>query len=416
MPSLEPRASASVSESVSESISQSASESVALPSDEALMRETLRLAARGYGRVSPRPLVGSLVVRDGVVVGRGFYHEPETAHAEIWALREAGQQARGATLYVNLEPCSHHGRTPPCAESIIAAGIARVVAGIRDPNPRVNGRGFAQLRAAGIEVVTDVLAAEATQLNEAFIVNQLERRPFVHLKVAMSLDGRIATRAGASQWITGETARAAGQALRHRYDAIAVGVGTALADDPQLTDRTGRYRHRPLARIVFDSARVRLPQTAHLIQTARSFPTWVIAPELAEHRERLAQLERQGARILFVGGDDRGRPRLDAALTRLFEEGISSLLVEGGSALAGAFADARLLDKVTCFIAPRIIGGCGALSAIGGQGAAALHETLDLTEVVIERFEPDLALTGYAGRAISQAMTEARAVQRQLTS
>ncbi|OYT71026.1 MAG: riboflavin biosynthesis protein RibD [Chloracidobacterium sp. CP2_5A] len=380
------------------------------------MRETLQLAEQGYGRVSPRPLVGSLVVRDGVIVGRGFYHEPEPAHAEIWALREAGHRARGATLYVNLEPCSHHGRTPPCTEAIIAAGIARVVAGIRDPNPQVNGRGFAQLRAAGIEVVTEVLAAEGAQLNEAFIVNQLERRPFVHLKVAMSLDGRIATRAGASQWITGARARAAGQALRHRYDAIAVGVGTALADDPQLTDRTGQYRHRPLTRIVFDSARARLPLTAKLVQTARVAPTWLIAPASPESADRLAQLERQGARILLVAADDRGRPRLDAALARLFEEGVSSLLVEGGSALAGAFADARLLDKVTCFIAPRIIGGSEAIGAIGGQGAAALSETLDLTEVVIERLGPDIALTGYAGRAISQAMAEARAAQRQVTS
>ncbi len=165
---------------------------------EALMREALRLAECGRGRVSPRPLVGALVVREGSIVGRGFYHEPEPTHAEVWALREAGLLARGATLYVNLEPCSHYGRTPPCTEAIITAGIKRVVASIRDPNPQVNGRGFAQLRAAGIEVLTDVLPVEGTKINEVFLINQIEHRPFVHLKVAMSLDGRIATHTGAS--------------------------------------------------------------------------------------------------------------------------------------------------------------------------------------------------------------------------
>lgn len=205
----------------------------------------------------------------------------------------------GATLYVNLEPCSHYGRTPPCTEAIIAAGIQRVVASIRDPNPQVNGRGFARLRAAGIEVLTDVLPVEGTQLNEVFIINQLERRPFVHLKLATSLDGRIATRTGASQWVTGAAARAAGQELRHRYDAIAVGTGTVLADNPQLTDRTGQYRHRPLVRVVFDSARVRLPLTAHLVQTARVCPTWLVTVVSPQRLEDLSRLEQYGVRIMW---------------------------------------------------------------------------------------------------------------------
>ncbi|MCS7081026.1 MAG: bifunctional diaminohydroxyphosphoribosylaminopyrimidine deaminase/5-amino-6-(5-phosphoribosylamino)uracil reductase RibD [Chloracidobacterium sp.] len=382
---------------------------------ERLMLETLRLAEQGYGRVSPRPLVGSLVVRDGVVVGRGFYHEPEPAHAEVWALGEAGSQARGATLYVNLEPCSHYGRTPPCTEAIIAAGVTRVVAGIRDPNPQVNGRGFAQLRAAGIEVITDVLAVACTRLNEVFIVNQLEGRPFVHLKIAMSLDGRIATRTGASRWITGEAARAAGQALRHRSDAIAVGVGTALADNPLLTDRTGRCRHRPLVRVVFDSARVRLPPDAALVQTARQFPTWLVTVATPDNTERLAQLEQQGVRILLVEADPQGRPQLAAALNRLFSEGVASLLVEGGSTLAGALVDARLVDKVTCFIAPRIIGGTAALSAVGGRGAATLDDTLPLVDVSLESVGTDFALTGYTGRAIIAALDEARAAEQRST-
>lgn len=375
---------------------------------EALMRETLALAEQGRGRVSPRPLVGSLVVRDGVIVGRGFYHEPEPTHAEVWALREAGHLAQGATLYVNLEPCSHHGRTPPCTDAIITAGIKRVVTSIRDPNPQVNGRGFAQLRAAGIEVLTDVLAVEGTQLNEVFLINQLERRPFVHLKLAMSLDGRIATRTGASRWVTCPAARAAGQVLRHRYDAIAVGTGTVLSDDPQLTDRTGQYRHRPLVRVVFDSVRVRLPITAYLVQTARTFPTWLVTVADHHQREALARLEQQGVRLLYVEADASGRPCLTAALNRLFAEGVSSLLVEGGSTLAGAFVDARLVDKITCFLAPRIIGGVAALSAVGGHGANTLEEALNLTDYTIEPVGEDFALTGYAGRTMSHLMTAAR--------
>ncbi len=382
---------------------------------ERFMRETLQLAERGRGRVSPRPLVGSLVVRDGIVVGHGFYQEPEPSHAEVRALREAGAQARGATLYVNLEPCAHYGRTPPCTTAIIAAGISRVVAGIRDPNPQVNGHGFTQLREAGLEVITGVLAVASTQLNEVFIVNQLERRPFVHLKVAMSLDGRIATRTGASRWITGTAARAAGQALRHRYDAIAVGVGTVMADNPQLTDRTGWERHRPLVRVVFDSARVRLPPDATLVQTARQTPTWLITTTTADNAEHLARLARCGVRILAVEADDRGRPCLATALERLFSEGISSLLVEGGAMLAGAFVDARLIDKMTCFIAPRLIGGTTALSAIGGTGAPTLEETLQLTGVTLEQVGTDFALTGYAGRTIIEALAAARVAEQRFS-
>ncbi|AEP11031.1 bifunctional diaminohydroxyphosphoribosylaminopyrimidine deaminase/5-amino-6-(5-phosphoribosylamino)uracil reductase RibD [Chloracidobacterium thermophilum] len=375
---------------------------------EALMRETLRLAEQGRGRVSPRPLVGSLVVRDGVIVGRGFYHEPEPTHAEVWALREAGSLAQGATLYVNLEPCSHYGRTPPCTEAIIAAGIKRVVASIRDPNPQVNGRGFARLCAAGIEVLTDVLPVEGTRLNEVFLINQLEQRPFVHLKLATSLDGRIATHTGASQWITGAAARAAGQALRHGYDAIAVGTGTVLADNPQLTDRTGQYRHRPLVRVVFDSARVRLPVTAHVVQTAQVCPTWLVTVASPQRLEDLSRLEQHGVRVFYVEADEHGRPHLPAALNRLFAEGIASLLVEGGSTLAGAFVDARLVDKVTCFLAPRIIGG-GGLNAIGGQGATTLEETLNLTDGTIEPVGTDFALTGYASRTMAHLLAAARA-------
>lgn len=365
-----------------------------MPSDADFIRETFRLAELGLGRVSPRPLVGSVVVKEGEIIGRGFYHEPELPHAEVWALREAGDAARGATIYINLEPCSHHGRTPPCTEAILAAGIARVVASIRDPNPKVDGRGFDRLRAAGIPVEFGVLENEGKRLNEVFLVNQAERRAFVHLKIAMSLDGRIATRTGESKWITDEAARAAGQRLRHRYDAILVGATTALADDPLLTDRTGLPRHRPLARVILDS-RARLPLDSKLVQTVGDAPVIVVAVENEESAERRAALAARGVTVLPVAADAQGRPDIKATLAALYERGLMSVLIEGGAQTAGAFLDARAIDKATCFVAPRLIGGNAAPVAVGGTGISRLEDSLRLVDVSVEHVGPDIAVTGY---------------------
>ena len=307
------------------------------------MRAALALAARGLGRVWPNPAVGCVLVKDGRVVGRGWTQPGGRPHAETEALRRAGAAARGATAYVSLEPCSHHGKTPPCAEALIAAGVARVVAALGDPDPRVNGRGFARLRAAGIAVATECCAAEAAALNAGFLMRLAAGRPLVTLKLASTLDGRIATAGGESQWITGEAARAHAQALRARHDAILVGSGTALADDPALTCRLpGMARRSPL-RIVLDR-RGRLPASARLAVTAREVPTWVVS-DLP--RPDLAAL---GVELLPAEGGS------GAVLRRLGERGLTRLLVEGGGAVAASLLAERLVDRLVWFHAGMTLG------------------------------------------------------------
>lgn len=355
---------------------------------------TLELAAQGKGLVSPNPLVGSIVVKDGVIVGRGFHRYAEFKHAEVWALEEAGPQAKGATVYVNLEPCSHQDvgkRTPPCVQALIDAGVKRVVAAMVDPNPRVNGRGFEKLRAAGIEVEIGVLNEAAQQLNEKFIKYVTTRLPFVHLKTACSLDGRIATHTGESKWITGAAARAASQALRHEYDAILVGIGTVLADDPALTERTGLPRHRPFARIVLDS-KLRLPLDSQLVQTARETPLIVFTS--TDDTAKQAQLIAAGAQILRVERNEEGLC-LPQVLHELGQQQLTSLIVEGGADVAGAFVQQRLIDKVSFFLAPKLIGGRAAYPAIGGAGFARLSQALQLRDVTIQPHDADFELTGY---------------------
>lgn len=371
----------------------------------------LELAAKGSGFASPNPLVGSLVVKDREIVGCGYHRYDDLKHAEVWALEEAGERGRGATVYVNLEPCSHQGmgkRTPPCVKALIEAGVARVVASMVDPNPQVNGRGFDQLREAGIEVTVGVLEAEARRLNEKFIKSVTTGLPFVHLKTACSLDGRIATRTGDSKWITGEAARAASQVLRRQYDAILVGIGTVLADDPLLTDRTGQARRRPLVRIVLDS-QLRIPLESQLVRTARDWPLIVftagrqqpphqIFPTLAQSfvpwKTRREALEDRGVEVIRVDAAA-DRPDLKQVLAELGKRNLTSLLVEGGSEIAGAFIEQRLVDKVTFFIAPRIIGGRAAQPAIGSWGFERLSEAIELRNVELIQRDEDWEFTGY---------------------
>jgi diaminohydroxyphosphoribosylaminopyrimidine deaminase / 5-amino-6-(5-phosphoribosylamino)uracil reductase len=362
--------------------------------DERMMRRALELAARGSGQVSPSPLVGCVIVsRSGEVVGEGFYLYEQLRHAETIALAQAGELARGATAYVSLEPHSHHGRTPPCTEALIRAGIARVVASIEDPNPLVSGKGFADLRAASLEVQTGLLEREATRLNEAYIHSIRHARPFVHLKLACSLDGKIATRTGDSRWITGEESRARVHELRHQMDAILIGAGTAIADDPLLTDRSGKPRRRPLVRVVLDE-KMRLSPDSQLVKTAREFPTLVFASESADDSVASA-LAGKGVEVLR---DASGGRDLQSVLRELERRSIQSVLIEGGAYVAGAFLDAGLIDKVSFFVAPIIIGGRDAPSAILGNGAEKIADAINLQETEVIHHGRDIEVTGYVSK------------------
>jgi len=357
--------------------------------DRQLMARALELAARGIGQVSPGPLVGTVIVAEsGEIVGEGFYTYDQVMHAETVALKKAGGRAPGATAYVSLEPHAHHGRTPPCTEALIKAEIKRVVAPIEDPNPQVSGRGFAHLREAGIEVGTGLMADEASRLNEAYIHFMHTGRPFVHLKMAVSLDGKVATRTGDSRWITGEEGRARAHELRNQYDAILIGSGTVLADDPLLTDRSGRPRRRPLLRVILDD-RLRLPNDYQLSQSAREHPVLLFTSSDAEPSSELKEL---GVEMVRIEG---GARNLLAMMNELAAREIQSVLAEGGGTLAGALMDAGLIDKVTFFIAPMIIGGLNAPTAVAGTGASRIKDAFQLEGVEVTPRGRDVEVTGY---------------------
>lgn len=361
----------------------------------------LGLAARGEGQTAPNPMVGAVLVRGGHVVGRGYHTRAGAPHAEAIALAQAGSRARGATLYVNLEPCCHFGRTPPCVDAILGAGVGRVVASLEDPDPRVRGKGFRALRAAGTKVTVGPLAREARRLNESFLKRAVAGRPFVTLKAGMSLDGRIATRTGESKWITSPAARAAGRELRRQHEAVLVGVNTVLRDDPRLTARpTGRSgngsRARGVAgggqpvRVVLD-ARLRTPPGARIL-TDGAGPVIIVSLRAAPRVRRL-RLEQAGALVLEVAGRD-GRVSLDGALRELGRRGISSVLVEGGSEVLGSVLDGRIGDRLVLFVAGRVLGGRGALPVFGGLGAARLRDAPRLREVSVRPIGNEVWIDG----------------------
>jgi diaminohydroxyphosphoribosylaminopyrimidine deaminase/5-amino-6-(5-phosphoribosylamino)uracil reductase len=355
------------------------------------VQRSLDLAAEGKGRVSPNPLVGCVIVsHDGKVVGEGTYIYDGVKHAEVIALEQAGEKARGATAYVSLEPHDHQNRTLPCTEALIDAGIRRVVSPIEDPNPLVSGQGFDRLRRAGIEVATGILEDEAAQLNEKFICWHRNRRPFVHLKLAMSLDGRISLHNSVSTALTSVEARARVQEIRHEHDAILIGGNTAYVDDPELTDRSGRLRGRPLMRVVLDN-RLRLPLESKLVSTADKIPTLVFSDSPDD--KRVAELQGRGVVVSRKNARD-----LTAVLECLRQREIQSVLVEGGTEVAGAFCDARLVDKVTFIFAPLIIGGNEAPPAVGGAGTSSLDNTLKLHAISAKNFGRDIEITGYPAR------------------
>ncbi len=335
------------------------------------MRHALTLARRGLGRVWPNPAVGCVLVRDGVVVGEGWTQPGGRPHAERVALDRAGDAARGAFAYVSLEPCSHHGKTPPCADALIAAGVTRAVIACGDPAPRVNGRGIERLRKAGIEVVLGLMEAEARALNAGFF-SRIERgRPWVTAKIAATLDGRIATRSGESRWITGEPARAEGHRLRSEADAVLTGGGTLIADDPLLTVRLPGFEQRQPLRIVVEG-RTPLPETARIWETASAdSPVWLLSARLDSRRA--AAFAARRVRCLEVAAGDDGRPSIPALLRRLGEEGLTRLLLEAGSILTAAFIAADAVDGLAWFRAPLLIGGDG-LAGVASLGVSALAQ------------------------------------------
>ena len=352
-----------------------------------MMARALELSLKGVGQVSPGPLVGCVIVSpSGEIVGEGFYLFEEVKHAETIALEMAGERARGGTAYVSLEPHAHHGRTPPCSDALIAGGITRVVAPIEDLNPKVSGKGFAHLRAAGISVQTGLLREEAAQLNEAYLHYMSTGLPFVHLKLAVSLDGKIATRTRDSRWITGPEARARAHELRHQYDAILIGAGTAITDDPLLSDRTGLRRRRPLVRVVLDDE-IRIAADSQLARTTSEAPVVVFG---ASEKANAKELRERGVEIVNSNRGD-----LPGVLQELGSRSIQSVLVEGGAAIAGEFVDAGLVNKVTFFIAPKIIGGTDAPSAVAGRGIEKMSGALELERTTVVQRGRDIEVTGY---------------------
>ena len=358
--------------------------------DSQYMRLALREARKGEGRTSPNPAGGAVIVRAGQVVGKGYHHQAGTPHAEVHALRGAGPQGRGATLYVTLEPCNHTGRTPPCSEAVLAAGIKRVVVGMADPNPRVAGNGARYLMQHNIPVTMGVLEAECRRLNRPFLKHIVSGLPWVIMKAGASLDGRIATRTGHSGWITGEQSRQQVHRLRDKMDAILIGVGTALVDDPALTTRLPRGG-RDAVRLVLDT-HLRLDPAARLITQSSPAPTWVFCgPEAKPARQRA--LEAAGTVVHRVGLDDDGRVALPEVLRLVGAARMNTLLVEGGAAVHAAFLLQRLVDEVMLFVAPLFLGGDG-LPLAGPLGVSQVDDGPRLTRVTTRRFGEDVLIRG----------------------
>lgn len=354
--------------------------------DQAYMKRALALAQKGVGWTAPNPMVGAVIVKDGVIIGEGYHETYGKAHAERNALAACSVSPEGATMYVTLEPCSHHGKQPPCVDAIIEAKVARVVIGSRDPNPLVSGRGVKRLREQGIEVTEDVLREECDRLNEVFMHYIRQQTPYVVLKTAMTLDGKIATRTGASKWVTGEAARAEVQALRHRYSAIMVGVGTVLADNPRLTCRLEGAK-QPL-RVVCDS-QLRTPLSATLVQTAKDVPT-VIATA-SQDAKKCQAYQDLGCEVVVVT-DAEGRVDLQKLMAWLGQRGIDSVLLEGGGTLNWAALEAGIVHKWYCYLAPKLFGGKDAKTSVEGVGVALPSDAVKLRFQTIRQVGEDVCI------------------------
>ena len=356
------------------------------------MRRALTLAAKGRGRTSPNPLVGAVIVGGGEVVGEGYHQAAGGAHAEVHAIKRAGTAARGGTLYVTLEPCAHYGRTPPCTEAIIRAGIARVFAAHVDPNPKVGGKGVQELEKAGVRVYVGLCEPEARRLNEVFIKYIQTKRPFVILKWAMSLDGKIATASGESKWISSEASRLKGHEIRDEVDAILVGVNTVITDNPSLTTRLPGRRGKDPTRIVVDSV-CRTPLDARVFNPNSDADT-IIATTKRASKGQIARLEAVGAEVLVVE-DKENRVCLSSLMKTLGERAITSVLIEGGAEINASVLKTGVVDKTVFFIAPKLIGGTDALGPIGGEGIQRLGEAYELRDMTVKSIDGDILVEGY---------------------
>lgn len=354
------------------------------------MRLAIQQAELGRGQTSPNPLVGSVVVKGDQIVGMGAHLRAGTPHAEVHALAIAGPRAEGATIYVTLEPCNHTGRTGPCTEAILKSGIRRVVIGMLDPDEQVAGRGMTRLQEAGLEVVAGVLETDCRDLNTAYIHHRLTKQPFVTLKMAMTLDGKIATASGDSKWVTNPQSRAYGHQLRQQMDAILVGIDTVISDDPELTVRLPEILEpsNPI-RVVLDS-RLRIPHTSKLLDLMVA-DTWIFTTEQHDPESK-KQLEAKGVKVWVTSGSK--RVNVSEMLTILGGEGVLSLLVEGGSEVHASFIQESLAQEVCAFIAPKILGGLQSRSAVGGESPVQMSEAIDLVEISIQRFGDDLCVRG----------------------
>lgn len=357
--------------------------------DEKYMRLAMQLAGNAIGRTSPNPLVGAVIVKDNRVVGCGWHRKAGTPHAEVHALNQAGELAQGADVYVTLEPCAHYGKTPPCAKALVEAKVKNVYGGLLDVNPKVAGKGFKILEDAGIHVEYGFLQDELRKQNEVFFKWIEHKKPFVVLKAAMTLDGKIATATGQSKWITNETSRAYGYKLRDIYDGIMVGINTVIEDDPMLTARVDGGKN-PI-RIVVDSS-LRIDINANVVQD-KSAKTIVATTDKAD-KDKILKLQAQDVDVIVVDKDENDKVDIEKLLDILGQQNICSILVEGGATLSGSFVARKLVDKVYFFIAPKIVGGKEAKTPVAGTGILNLQEALALKDIQIEKLEEDILIIG----------------------
>lgn len=359
--------------------------------DEKYMQLALDLAASARGNTNPNPLVGAVIVKDGVIVGTGLHRKAGEPHAEVHAFRMAGEHAKGATLYVTLEPCSHYGKTPPCANLVKESAVSRVVVAMQDPNPSVAGRGIKLLREAGIEVEVGVLEDQSRRLNERFIHNMLTKRPFVLSKYAMTLDGKIAAHTGHSKWVTGEAAREDVHHIRHEVDGILVGVGTVIADNPTLTTRLKKGYGKNPVRIIMDST-LRIPSQANVLNVAEAKTIVICSDDVAQ--EKITTLEDKGVTVIPVRHEQEGLV-IDEMLEKLYLLGITDILVEGGSAVNASFLQSGAINKYVIYVAPKVLGGGLSLTPIAGHSPTSMDEARDVEFDSFDKVGQDLRIIAY---------------------